>query len=263
MGLCGLLLVGAGCPSMPDISPPVEVPVPISVSTTLNWKTQGPGFDRAETVFSSTTGATLVLYRLSPEQHDAELLHTLPPKHLSVWGAEATTGTTLLVNGVYFHEDYLPSGFVRRQGERIGTRLFDQDKSGAIVFHPLRLVDTKTVPLKLDVQKDVAQSYPFLMRNGVSAVAEESGKMARRTFLGTDREGMTYVGVVPYAPITLYQLGRFLEDLPISWAHVLNLDGGPSTGLWMRSGRESELLDSYVPVPNILRFHRIAPLPGR
>ena len=200
----------------------------------------------------------MIFYRLSPKQYEAEFIHALPPKHLSVWGAEAT-GTTLLINGVYFHEDYLPSGFLQIQGNRIGTRQFDQSKSGVIALHPLRLIDTKTRSLKLETVPDVAQSYPFLLKNGILAVAEESGKVARRTFLGLDRDGTVYVGVAPYAPLTLYQLGQFLRQLPVSWAHVLNLDGGPSTGLWMKQGDRTELLDSYLPVPNVLRFRPVSP----
>ncbi len=251
-----LLLLGAGCLPVPVLPVAPTLSPPTASSTALMWEEVGVGMDRAEAVFSSTTGATIIFYRLSPKDVKAEFLHSLPPKHLSVWGAEATN-TALLVNGVYFHEDYLPSGFLRIQGTKIGTRQFDQDKSGVILSHPLRLIDTKKQPIKLDGVADAAQSYPFLLKNGMLAVAEESGKVARRTFLGLDREGFIYVGVAPYVPLSLYQLGQFLRDAPISWTHVLNLDGGPSTGLWAKHGGKTELFDSYVPVPNILRFRTL------
>lgn len=249
-----LLLLGAGCisvPALPSVSSTQTQPIAVATSTTLTWEKISVGFERAETTFSSTTGSIIVLYRFSPKQFEAQLMHELPPKHISVWGAEAT-GTELLVNGVYFHEDYLPSGFFQTSGTRIGTRQFDQDKSGLLIFNPFQIIDTKIHPTKLGGAPMMAQSYPFLLKNGMLAVQNESGKVARRTFVGIDRQGMIYVGVAPYAPLSLLQLGQFLSQLPLSWNMVLNLDGGPSTGLWMHHGARSELFDSYVPVPNIL-----------
>lgn len=260
-----LLLGGGGCVSLSSLrtsSTSTGSTQIVSSSTQRGfvWEHLGGGLDRVETTFSTTTGSVLILYRLSPKRFQATVRHALPPKHVSVWGAEAT-GTVLLVNGVYFHEDYLPSGFLEIKGERIGSRQFDQDKSGVIQFDPFRLIDTKTQPLKLGASPTMAQSYPFLVKNGTLAITEESGKVARRTFLGIDRDGFMYVGVAPYAPISLFQLGRFLTTLPIMWTSVLNLDGGPSTGLWMHQGTREELFDSYVPVPNVMVFRTLYPTP--
>lgn len=243
---------GCGVPVLPSTStstPALATTIPAS----FTWERLDPGLDRVEVPFSTTTGARLVIYRLSPKQFTAAMAHELPPKHLSVWG-NVVTGTTLLVNGVYFHEDYLPSGFLKVSGTRIGTREFDQDKSGVVQFDPFRILDTKALPIKLGAEKTMAQSYPLLLKNGMLGVTEDSGKVARRTFIGTDRDGLMYVGVVPYAPLSLFQLAQFLRKLPIQWTNILNLDGGPSTGLWMQHGTRNELFDSYVPVPNILFF---------
>ena len=255
LGCLTLLFAASGCgvPTLPIVSTSTTPLVATTTPASFTWEHIDTGLDRAEAVFSTTTGALMVIYRVSPKQFHAGMAHDLPPKHLSVWGSQVT-GTSLMVNGVYFHEDYLPSGFLRVSGTRIGTRQFDQDKSGLLEFDPFRIVDTKSRPVKLDEDKAMAQSYPFLIKNGKLGVTEDSGKVARRTFVGMDREGSMYVGVVPYAPLSLFQLARFLQQLPIHWTHVLNLDGGPSTGLWMQQGTHKELFDSYVPVPNILFF---------
>lgn len=258
LGIFGSLVLlfgtsGCGMPTLPMASTSTTPVVTTTTPATFTWERVSTGLDRAEAVFSTTTGALMVIYRVSPKQFTAEITHSLPPKHLSVWGSVAT-GTTLLVNGVYFHEDYLPSGFLQVSGTRIGNRQFDQDKSGVLQFDPFRILDTKAQPISLEVNKNIAQSYPFLVKNGMLGVTEDSGRVARRTFVGVDRDGLMYVGVVPYVPLSLFHLAQFLKQLPIRWTHVLNLDGGPSTGLWMQQGSRNELFDSYVPVPNILLF---------
>ncbi len=223
-------------------------------STTLTWQTLAPGMDRLETSFASTTGAGLIVYRLNPNRFSTYFDHRIPPEHVSVWGAERTTGTALVINGAYFHEDYLPSGFMRVSGTRIGTRVFDLEKSGAILLHPLRMIDTAKRKLDLMAYPDALQTYPFLINNGVVGIQQDSGKIARRSFLGLDEQGHIYVGVAPYAPLSLYQLAQALISLPVSWSTVLNLDGGPSTGLFARYGQAEDLYDSYVPVPNTILF---------
>ncbi|MBP7133875.1 phosphodiester glycosidase family protein [Patescibacteria group bacterium] len=223
-------------------------------STTFTWQVLAPGMDRLETTYASTTGAGLILYRLSSARFSTYFDHHLPPEHVSVWGAEHTTGTALVINGAYFHEDYLPSGFMRVSGTRIGTRSFDLEKSGVILLHPLRMIDTAERKLDLTAYPNALQSYPFLINKGVVAIQQDSGKIARRTFLGLDDQGHIYVGVAPYAPLSLYQLAQALAVLPISWSTVLNLDGGPSTGLFARYGQAEDLYDSYVPVPNTILF---------
>jgi len=38
----------------------------------------------------------------------------------------------------------------------------------------------------------------------------------------------------------------------VSWDRVINMDGGPSSGIAFRSIISSEALDSYTVVPNVL-----------
>jgi hypothetical protein len=96
------------------------------------------------------------------------------------------------------------------------------------------------------------QSYPFFLRQGKEAIEKDSGLIARRTFFGIDEGGLVYVGVVPDAPITLFQLMHLLKSLPVRWQAVINLDGGPSTGLASQTREKREVIESYTGVPNVL-----------
>lgn len=265
LSLSGIALtfLGAGCTSnwssawqlLTDPAATTSSTTPTS-SPRASWQEIEPGLERLEAAISSSTGATVLLYRMAPDRYQARVDHVLPPQNVSVWNAR-TSSTSIVVNGVYFHEDYLPSGALRIGGTRIGARQFDLDKSGTILFDPLRLVDTKEYAIALDQYSDAVQSYPFLLKRGSVAVKEESGKVARRTFLGLDRAGRMYVGIVPYASVSLRELALALTALPVEWTNVLNLDGGPSTGLSVHARETEELFDSYVPVPNVIRFTSI------
>ena len=139
-------------------------------------------------------------------------------------------------------------------GQRVGTRQFDLDLSGLIDLSSgaLKLINTKSEKANLKNLTEGAQSYPFLIMDGKSAVTEESGKLGRRTFIGLDRQQNAYVGVVPDEPITLRELSLALKTLDIDWDRVINLDGGPSTGLKFNTETYNELEDSYTIVPNVL-----------
>ena len=180
------------------------------------------------------------------------VLHELPPAHVSEW-FDHVTSAVMMTNGVYFHEDLFPSGLFIHGGKRIGARQFDADKSGVLSFTPkpeiLRSVLSNE---QIKVWQEAAQSFPFLIEDGAIAVATDTGRIARRTFIGLDRDGNVYMGIVPFAGLSLYELARALSRLPIPWDSVLNLDGGPSSGLFVRSGDGVEGLDSFVPVPNVI-----------
>lgn len=168
---------------------------------------------------------------------------------------DSATGTTdIAINGGYFHEDYSPSGYLVASGERIGHRQFDEDKSGllTITSNTIRIHDLNVTPLERIPHSDIAiQSYPFLIQNGEPAIKEDSKKLARRTAIGVTKQGDAYI-IISKKQISLYALGQALAESSLSFETVLNLDGGPSTGVVYRTPTSTYILDSVTPVPQVL-----------
>lgn len=248
-----LALFGAGCVDLPFETPAPHMPA----QNAQNWVLIDRGFERLTYRFSSSTESIMTVYRIDPALYQFRFSNAGAPRRMQDWLA-LEPAASLVANGVYFHEDDQPSGLMMIDGKRVGTRQFDLDKSGAIIFSDdVRLVDTKTESVEFATLTNAAQSYPFLVKDGAIAVAQDSGLKARRTFFGTDREGFVYVGVVSYDELSLAELAKQLAGLSIPWRHVLNLDGGPSTGLITRFASEPSY-ETITGVPNAVLVERKA-----
>lgn len=196
--------------------------------------------------------AKMYLYRFRSEDFNVELVHSDVPKWIFQWYDELAA-PDLVVNGFYFHEDLRPSGYFVSEGVVFGKREFDFDKSGLLSFDgEVEIIDTGEQNVDLGAFGNAAQSYPFLIKDGKAAVKEDSGLMARRSFIGVDVYNNVYVGVVPKRKISLFELGVVLEGMEIQWMDVLNLDGGPSTGLAWKVEGEMEYFNNFTPVPNVI-----------
>ena len=227
-----------------------------SGSASATWVKVDEGAERAQFTFAEATSSDIILYRFEPAYYRLRFAHHLPPLTVAAWASELPEAR-LLVNGVYFHEDNFPSGILITSGTRIGARQFDKDKSGVILLDGKpALLKSGLDPKAMNVWHEAAQSFPFLIWNGAAAVTTDTQKLARRTMIGTDKEGRVYLGVLPFSSLSLYGLSHALMTLPIRWQSVLNLDGGPSTGLMSRLGGYSEMINSYGAVPNVLVVER-------
>lgn len=175
--------------------------------------------------------------KIAPGSFNAEIQnHTGNPNLMSEWSSK---GYQVLVNAAYFNEDKTPSGYLIVNGETIGKEIFDQDKSGLLLIQDdkLSIRDLATEPLAEDETFDFAlQSYPFLIKNHQEAIKEDSGQKARRSAIGTDKDGNVYVLISDSPNLSLYEFMNILYDSGIDFENVLNLDGGPSSGLYINFG---------------------------
>jgi hypothetical protein len=245
---CVFAFLGAGC--VPKISPTPIVPTEVVVPS---WKEVSRGVERLEASYGSrATRGRLLIYRFSREGWSWRLAHSTSSASVRDW-ADRLPDASFIVNGVYFHEDQLPSGAFISGGERVGARAFDDDKSAFIVLAPSpRIIDPASEPDALKDATEAAQTFPFLIKNGAAAVSEDSGKVAERSFIATDRDGRIYLGVALDESLSLYELTELLRKQPVEWDRVVNLDGGPSTGFVARFPGYDEGRNSLTPVPNVI-----------
>lgn len=235
------------------------------------WNSIAPGMER-EVISIKTDDPkhpiNVTMHKLDLDQFTGRILSDVRnPKSTIDWSRTLPVDVAgrlvdaIVVNGTYFNEDRTPTGFLAVDGQQVGTNSFDLDKSGLIVFAPeFRIIDTATEPVTLDaaVLQNAMQSFPFLISDGQPMVKKDSGQLARRTFIGTDQGGSVYFGSVTDSVVSLYQLMNILIDSDVRWKHVLNLDGGTSTGYVTVYDGAAHAFDSYAAVPSAIGFVRKA-----
>ncbi len=219
------------------------------------WETISQGMDRME--FVSEDRTNILLYRFDPEHFVFDLEYDEQAESVTDW-SDKVSDEVVVFNGFYFLEDNTPAGQMIVNAESIGGEPFDYGKSGAIVFKPTFGISQAIDPhwQELKTVEDGAQSFPFLIKNGQPAIKEDSGLLARRTFMGTDINSNIYVGIVWKDNVSLHDLSQDLEEIEVDWGHVLNLDGGPSTGIVVHTDGFVDSLDSGSPVPTVVVVRR-------
>ena len=242
--------------SRPDVISPRKIeevtPVPEPVRST--W---AEGIERVTYAYSTTTRGVIDLFGFDQATYRASMRTTSSAFITDKW-MQTDGSIVALVNGAYFLEDFSPAGFLVINGKGNRERAFDWHRTGLMVFgEQMTIRETTTVPSDIATLKDAAQSYPFLIKDGKPAVSEDSGLRARRSFIGTDTDGRVWIGILWDDALSLYELSQRLAELPIQWTQAMNLDGGPSSGLFVRAPGERRLREdvaytSFVGVPNVV-----------
>lgn len=203
----------------------------------------------------AATQFNLTIIKIPTVSSTVTIEYSKDAKRIGEW---KTTGREAVINGGYFESDYTPSGFLVVSGKRVGDRTFDQDKSGLIQIKngTISIRDLKKQPIQNNEKFDYAlQSYPFLIKNSEPAIERDGDKYAARSALGLDKNGNVYMVTTNLIQPTLYQFMREIILTGIPFTNVLNLDGGPSSGLYDNwDGGVEHLYDNQTPVPSIIRL---------
>jgi len=239
-----LVVFGAGCAVNVKHAPSVFTGDP-----STGWQNIAPHIDAMS--YLDASGVRAKIFRITSNTMQWHFVASSTPQTIASWSNDLPRAA-VIVNGVYFTPEFQPAGFLSIDGKRIGKQAFDLERTGMLTLAPMpRLIDTSVERVDLASLADAGQSYPFLVRDGVSSVVSTSTLAARRTFIGLDRDQNVYIGVIPDDLVTLTSLSQLLGRTGIPWKDVLNLDGGPSTGIYVH-GAAPEAINSDTPVPIVL-----------
>jgi len=174
---------------------------------------------------------------------------------LDNWGR--SLGAIAICNGGYFDPPkFAAAGLQISSGLTRGAFIKGLPFGGGFMVtdgKPAIYIDT-TFP-GLDKASSLIQSCPILVDNGLPIDEKKGGPVARRTFLITDQADNWVIGIS--SGIGLTELANLLTTpgvfTSLKVTRALNLDGGPSTGLWCRdaSGVEHYSKEGW-PVPNAI-----------
>ena len=178
------------------------------------------------------------------------------------------SGALAGTNGGYFHPDYRPLGLVISGGQELHAEQRASLLSGLLLAGSDGLTLLRAGSKRPSGLREGLQSGPFLIDGGRAVEGLDATKTARRTFLATDGHRQWLLGVL--SSCTLAEAGQILNRSRAfgksSTDRALNLDGGSSTGLWVRDGAEGSeerdfLLRPMGPVSNYLGLYPINAAP--
>jgi len=249
----GLLLVFAGVGCLPQAIPQDRQTAKNAAAPA--WVNIAPDIARYQCP-ANVCGTDLVLFRFAKDKFNWRFAASAAPSTVEAW-ARSLPKAAFVANGVYFDEHFQPTGLLKTSGALANARAYNFTESALLELSPVvSIIDTADKKPDLAKISEAAQSYPLLIKNGVAAAIAKDEHPARRTVVGTDKNGNVYVGVVPEDSISFAELVSLLERTNVKWNNVLNLDGGTSTGFSIHADGYDETMNSIVQVPNVIVAER-------
>jgi len=177
------------------------------------------------------------------------------PKTVSAW--EETLHPVLIVNGAYFMPDNRTTGLLVSDGVEYGSPYGTFAGMLAVTTDgDTRLRWLSEQPYDPDEPiAQALQSFPMLVKPGGTLgfpANADDGRPARRTAVAQDLQGNILFIVAPRGTLSLHALSRFLAESDLEIRIAVNLDGGTSSGLSLRTEALSLDIDSLVPVPSAI-----------
>jgi exopolysaccharide biosynthesis protein len=273
--LCLTLLLASGCAFLRPSPTPTPPPTPTSLPTPIRWPTATPlppdtgwqplqpGVELRRVLVEdeaaspgTETEEYLAIVRLDPSAVRFRV-HYNPnhPLKVSAWAEQLRA--LLVLNGGYFTSEYEATGLLISDGQTWGAVY--GDFAGLFAVTVDERVSVRWLHDRpYDPAESLAQgvmSFPVLVKPGgvmgFPADADE-GTSARRTVVAQDFDGRILFVVAPRGTLSLHEMAVFLAESDLGIDAALNLDGGPSTGLWLRSDENPVGIDSRTAVPSVI-----------
>lgn len=250
---CLALLLWGGCHHNTVQNPP-EVSSPQDPE--LSWQdiTDGISYDTIAVKISSKQEKDLILVKIDPtkarfhiyENTDYDNAKTLAEIHKE-------TKALITFNGGFYSEEFKPTGLLLIEGKTITP--YKQ----ANLINGIFAIDKENQPILLTHSKLTdPENYLFAIQNGPIllnekgevAITQDNAKPASRTAIGIDKDGNIVVIVLKQSlfksnnHILLTDFAHLLKENPalnpLGLHSVLNLDGGPSSGIMIQDNYFAE-----------------------
>jgi hypothetical protein len=236
-------------------SPTVAAEAASSFDYDGRWRTIAPGLELlAVTGRAGQRQELLLVLRVDPAQRSLRVRYAPDaPRSVREWLDDS--GAVAAVNAAYFLENRRTAALLIADGVVHGRTYSGFGgmfalRDGVASLHWLR-----RTPYTPDASiRQAVQSVPMLVEDGaVVPGIPDNGERNRRTFVALDRRGMVLLGVSQTAAWTLTDLAAYLAAEPLLDARAaLNLDGGASSGLWLRADAAALLTNSLDRVPSVI-----------
>jgi uncharacterized protein YigE (DUF2233 family) len=264
--LCGLMCLSGCAPFTGSRSSGTPVPArvtPIVITVTptpaptpmTQWQSIGEGIEfiqRLERAGDSDDWVTLV--RIDPEVVSLRV-HYDPNTPGTVREWFTNLDADVVINAGFFTPEKHATGLVISDGKPAGQTYKGFGGMFSVRGNTPSIQWLAHQPYVNDARiTQAVQSFPMLLVNGqIVEGLPDDGSRNRRSFVGVDHAGLIVLGVCHSPLWTMTDLAQYLVDNPLLGLNsAMNLDGGASSGLWIRGVSEAILLDSVESVPSVI-----------
>lgn len=221
------------------------------------WETVGPGIQtRYEDWKSSNNEDRVTIVRF--DLHHIRLTigyQPTQPLTMSAWMQQEQA--TALINGGYFDNRNRATGLIVSNGQVSGASysgyggMLYVDAQGKIGLRSLRQQPYDPSSEQLS---EATQSSPMLMIDGQRTQFQANASESRRTVVAMDKQGNLLFIVSPGQAFSLDELADLLSTSDLSLKTALNLDGGASTGLYVKAtqAQNNVTIDSVTTLPIVI-----------
>jgi uncharacterized protein YigE (DUF2233 family) len=247
-------------PTLAAIAPAAATQPPAPGATAVpdtGWQAGASGVELRRvrvTIAPERAEVPVTIARIDPARVRLRVAYT-PDKPLPLRAWFAAGHALAAINGSFFREDNQTAALLISDGAASGASyngfggMLAVAPGGGVSIQPLR--DQPYDPS--ETLDQALQSFPMLVfPGGEVAQFDDNGQRARRSAVAIDRGGRLLLIACPTSAFTLHELAEWLSRSDLDIDRALNLDGGPSTGLFVRDGDLSEEIDSFGPLPIVL-----------
>ena len=153
---------------------------------------------------------------------------------------------SLMINGGYFDLQFEPDCYCKIDGRVLNAKE-DPKRSGFVAIDKAGKISLLARGETYSKFPSVLQSGPYVIDpGGKVGIRSKSGRRARRTLIGMTTDGRLVILITE--PIYLVDLANAVKKSLPKLERLLNLDGGPSTGVIARGVK----VVNRMPVRNYL-----------
>ncbi len=252
-----LWLVGCTMQTIQPSATPTPTPTATPAPNADAWTTLAPGLEQRVYRPSSGLFTRLTAIRIDPARYDFRA-HYQPgdPQLLAEW-AEAYPNAAVIFNTNFFDRADFAQGMLFADGVRYGEPY--RRRGGTFyVQRGVPGIESNLVRSYAGEQYDqAAQAFPMLVTDGQQSYFDtRPDRATRRTVVGMDSSGRVVVLVTSFGGITLLDLAEYLAASDLDLVDALNLDGGGSSMLQIKTGETAEVtVSSFDPVPAVFAVY--------
>jgi uncharacterized protein YigE (DUF2233 family) len=248
--------------SIADLAPTANIPSTItprptatSIPSDSGWQSIAPGVEYRELKIDlGDRSDRLRMSRVDPTQTRLRVLYDPDrPRRVSDW--LSASNALVAVNGNYFDPQNQALGLVIQDGQPRGGVVYEGfGGMFAVNGDEVRVRGNVDAPYTGESLMQALQNFPMLMLPGgtPNPDIDDNGRRSLRTAVGQDRSGRILFIVSPAPTFTLTEFSQWLAASDLDLNVALNLDGGTSSGLVLRSGNRNLGVDSWIEVPDVI-----------
>lgn len=237
----------------------------LAVTDAGGWKTIQKGVEFRKMTLERSDPSHTVDLKLLRFDASAIVPRVLRSAQFQLKGANAKTfadksGALATINASYFDTEGKPLAFLKVGGQAINSRVAKNSLyTGVFSIKDQKPLISSRDEFLPEQASEALQSGPLLLLHGTAQVVTTlPSRVSRRALIGMDQEQRLIVAVADSLLGGLYwpELQEIFSAAPwqIQVTDLLNLDGGGSAQLYVKTGKFEELVAGTAEVPVAIGF---------